>query len=238
MILEDAPARAAARLCIALDSVDAAANERVADLTRERADMFKLGLTSFSSGGPELARRIAARRPLFLDLKLHDIPAQVAGAIEAIGALDVTLTTVHAAGGPEMLAAAVAAAPPGLGVAAVTVLTSLDPPGLARTGVARSLGDHVTALADDAVVSGVAGLVCSPHEAAGLRARFGPVAGGGPLLVVPGIRPRGGDQHDQRRSADARAAAAAGADVVVVGRAVTGAADPVAAADALADELR
>ncbi|HEX2235880.1 MAG TPA: orotidine 5'-phosphate decarboxylase / HUMPS family protein, partial [Actinomycetota bacterium] len=107
MTVADAPARRATRLCIALDDTDPAANERLADLTIEQADMFKLGLASFCSGGAELARRIAARRPLFLDLKLHDIPAQVAGAVGALGALDAVHATVHAAGGREMVAAAV-----------------------------------------------------------------------------------------------------------------------------------
>ena len=223
-------------LCVALDTTDRAALQRLAELTLPSAGIFKVGLAAFCSLGPEVVVELAERRPVFLDLKLHDIPAQVAGAAGAAQALGVRYLTVHAAGGPEMVAAAAGAAPQceALGV---TVLTSLDQALLARLGVSGPLGDQVVRLAEIALEGGAAGLVCSPLEVAELRSRFGPSGAGGPLLVTPGIRGPYDDAGDQRRTLSAPEARAAGADIVVVGRPITAAPDPAAAARELLKQL-
>ncbi len=223
-------------LCIALDLAEPA---RALDLARRLAPLaggFKIGLELFTRGGPELVRALAGpARGLFLDLKLHDIPATVARTVAAIADLPVALTTLHAAGGPAMLAEAVAARDrtrPDLRLLAVTVLTSLDAADLHAVGIGDPPAAQVARLAALALEAGVDGLVCSPREVAMLRARFGPA----PLLVVPGIRPAA-SADDQKRTATAAAARAAGADLLVVGRPVTRAADPPAAARALLAEL-
>jgi orotidine-5'-phosphate decarboxylase len=193
--------------------------------------MFKIGLTTYISFGSYLTSSLSARRPVFLDLKLHDIPAQVEGAVAAVAATGASLVTIHAAGGADMVRAATDAAGE-VTVLAVTILTSLDNGALTAIGIEGSTGDAVLRLAELAVANGVGGLVCSPLEVAALRARFGSLAGGGPLLVVPGIRPHGSDMGDQRRTMGPREALDAGADVVVIGRPITAAPDPgVAAAD-------
>lgn len=223
-------------LCVALDTTDRAALQRLAELTLPSAGIFKVGLAAFCSLGPEVVVELAERRPVFLDLKLHDIPAQVAGAAGAAQALGVRYVTVHAAGGPEMVAAAAGAAPQ-CEVLGVTVLTSLDQALLARGGVSGPMGDQVVRLAEIALEGGAAGLVCSPLEVAELRSRFGPRDAGGPLLVTPGIRGPYDDAGDQRRTLSAPEARAAGADIVVVGRPITAAPDPAAAARALLEQL-
>jgi orotidine-5'-phosphate decarboxylase len=193
--------------------------------------MFKIGLTTYISFGSYLTSSLSARRPVFLDLKLHDIPAQVEGAVAAVAATGASLVTIHAAGGADMVRAATDAAGE-VTVLAVTILTSLDDGALTAIGIDGSTGDAVLRLAELAVANGVGGLVCSPLEVAALRARFGSLADGGPLLVVPGIRPHGSDAGDQRRTMGPREALDAGADVLVIGRPITAAPDPgVAAAD-------
>lgn len=224
-------------LCIALDSSDPRANERIARLTEPHAGMFKVGLTSFIAEGHAAVELLAARRPVFLDLKLHDIPVQVAGAVRAARTSGASLTTVHAAGGGPMMRAAIEAAGDELGILAVTLLTSLDDASLDEIGLAGPAEKAVLRLAELAVETGVEGLVCSPHEVATLRTRFGPRADGGPLLVVPGIR-SGGGADDQRRTMGAAEAHAAGADVLVVGRPISEAADPAAAAAAMLLEMK
>lgn len=226
-------------LCIALDSPDRATNERIAAQTERHVGMFKIGLTTFISGGRDIVSVLGARRPVFLDLKLHDIPAQVAGAVSGAASAGAALTTVHAAGGAAMMRAAVDAADGRLGILAVTVLTSLDDRGLAEVGLAGPADAAVLRLAELALGTGVAGLVCSPHEVAAIRARFGPRSEGGPLLVVPGIRPLDGGvaRDDQKRTLSPAAARTAGANVLVVGRPITGASDPAAAAASLLVEI-
>lgn len=223
-------------ICVALDARDP---DRNLDLAREVAECVgyvKLGLTSFTSGGPGHARELTGVRPLFIDLKLHDIPAQVESAVANIGALGASLTTVHAAGGADMVKAAVAAAADGLKIVAVTILTSLDDAHLEAVGMRGPAGDAVLRLAEVALGAGADGLVCSPLEVARLRER----CGSDPLLVVPGIRPSGPHPplvaDDQRRTLGPREALDAGADVLVIGRPITGAADPAAAASAIARE--
>jgi orotidine-5'-phosphate decarboxylase len=199
--------------------------------------MLKVGLQAFVSGGPELVRRVAKEAPVFLDLKLHDIPAQVGSSVSAVADLDVALLTVHASGGRDMLRAAVDAAGDRVTVLAVTVLTSLDEEDLKHAGIAGGAEAQVLRLAELALSADAPGLVCSPLEVAAIRARFGARSAGGPLLVVPGIRPSGSETSDQRRTLDPRAAIDAGADVIVVGRPITESSDPVAAAEAIVADI-
>lgn len=220
-------------ICVALDSRDP---DRNLDLAREVAEcvgFVKIGLTSFTSGGSDHARELIGVRPLFVDLKLHDIPAQVESAVANIGELGASLTTVHAAGGVDMVKAAVAAAPDDLKVVAVTVLTSIDDATLDAIGIPGGAADAVLRLAELALGAGADGLVCSPLEVSSIRARFGPE----PFLVVPGIRALGSITDDQKRTLGPRDALAAGADLLVIGRPITGAEDPAAAATAIAASL-
>ena len=159
--------------------------------------------------------------PIFLDLKLHDIPNTVGKAVEALAPLDPAILTVHAAGGRAMLAAARAAAPPRTKVVAVTVLTSLDQKDLADSGVTGSPADQVRRLADLARESGVDGIVCSGSEVAAAHAAW-PEG----FFVVPGIRPAGADSADQKRVATPREALDDGASILVIGRPITDALDP------------
>lgn len=198
----------------------------------------KIGLELFTAAGEAALQPLAARgMRLFLDLKFHDIPRTVARAVQSASRLGASLLTVHACGGRDMLrAAAEAAAEAGPNrprLLAVTTLTSLNQADLADLGIARSLADQALALGELALSSGIDGLVTSVHEAAGLRRRFGAA----PLLVTPGIRPAGGEVGDQKRVATPAAAIRAGADFLVVGRPITEAADPAAAAAAILAEM-
>lgn len=223
-------------LCVALDSADRERITRLAAATRSHADVYKIGLTAFTALGPSIVHELIPHHPVFLDLKLHDIPVQVEGATAAARATGASYVTVHATGGSDMIKAAVAAADR-MTVLAVTVLTSLDDCDLEKIGSRDSATDAVARLAGLALDAGAPGLVCSPHEVAALRERFGARSQGGPLLVVPGVRPPGSEPGDQRRVLGPREAVASGADVVVVGRPITAAADPGAAARAIREEL-
>lgn len=231
------PNGAAARLIAALDTADLPRAEALAGALAPRCGLLKVGLELFSAAGPEAVRRIAAQAPVFLDLKLHDIPNTVAGAVRSLLPLCPAMLTLHAAGGPAMIAAARQAAE-AAGEArpillAVTVLTSLDAATLAETGVSGGPVQQVLRLARLAMQAGADGLVCSPQEVARIRDALGAA----PLLVVPGVRPAGSAAGDQARTATPAEAVAAGADWIVVGRPVTGAADPAAAAAAIAESL-
>lgn len=202
----------------------------------------KLGLEFFSAQGPAGVRRVAeAGLPVFLDLKLHDIPSTVAGAVRALTPLAPAMLTLHAAGGAAMMKAAAEAASQAAadaGVArpkllGVTVLTSLADTELSGLGIGGTAAKQVERLAQLALRSGLDGVVCSPREAENLRAVLGRKA----LLVVPGIRPEGAAAGDQKRVMTPREAIAAGADYLVIGRPVTGADDPAAAARAIAESL-
>lgn len=223
-------------LCVALDRPDAESIQRLALQTAEHAGLFKVGLTAFTGLGPGVVSRLAERRPVFLDLKLHDIPAQVEGAIGAVEAAGASFTTVHALGGRAMVRAAASAAGR-VRVLAVTVLTSLDAAELAALGFRADVEETVLSLAKGALEAGADGLVCSPSEVAALRREFGPRREGGPWLVVPGVRPWGWEADDQLRTAGPRATFERGADVLVVGRPVTAAPDPAAAVAHLAAEI-
>ena len=210
---------------VAIDTPDRQRAVEIASAVREQAGGVKLGLEFYSANGPEGVRKIAALGlPVFLDLKLHDIPNTVGKAVAALAPLNPAILTVHAAGGSAMLAAAKAAAPAGTKVVAVTVLTSLDATDLADAGVASSPSDQVVRLAMLARDSGVDGIVCSGAEVAIVRGLW-PEG----LIVVPGVRPAGGDVADQKRVVTPRQAIDDGASVIVIGRPITGASDPARA---------
>ena len=207
---------------VAIDTTDLARALEIAEAVREHSGGVKLGLEFYSAHGPEGVRRVGALGlPVFLDVKLHDITNTVGKAVEALGPLEPAILTVHAAGGRAMLAAAKAAAPANTKVVAVTVLTSLDQGDLAEAGVSGSAADQVERLAALARASGVDGIVCSGAEVAAARAAW--PAG---FFVVPGIRPAGANVGDQKRVVTPAQALADGASVLVVGRPITGAANP------------
>jgi len=225
------------RLIVALDTPDITRAEAMAGLVAPSAGLVKLGLELFCAAGPLALARLAAHRAVFLDLKLHDIPNTVAGAVSSLAPLGAAMLTLHAGGGPAMIAAARRAAE-AAGAArpillAVTVLTSMDAEQLGVVGVAGGPAQQVLRLARMAMDSGADGLVCSPREVSLIRDALGE----GPLLVVPGIRPAGSAADDQARIATPEDAIAAGADWIVVGRPITEAADPAAAARAITASL-
>ncbi|MFQ5746740.1 MAG: orotidine-5'-phosphate decarboxylase [Gemmatimonadota bacterium] len=188
---------------------------------------LKVGLELFTAAGPSAVERLtSAGRHVFLDLKLHDIPNTVAGAVRAAAGLGVRLLTVHAAGGEAMLAAAASAAESGLRLLGITILTSLDDAGLSSVmGPDASVEEAVGRLAGLARESGLDGVVASVAECRAIKLSCGE----GFLVATPGIRAEGGDAHDQRRTSTPSVAKAAGADFLIVGRMVTGAPDPAAA---------
>lgn len=232
------------KLIVALD-VDTPAH--ALSLAKELAGvagMFKIGSTLFTLAGPQIVKDIiGSGAKVFLDLKFHDIPHQVAGAARSGAQLGVSLFTVHASGGTEMMRRAVAAVAEVAEregterskVLAVSVLTSIDANTLAQIGVNSSPEESVLRLVKLAEQAGVDGVVASPQEAAGIRAN---VANRTLLIVTPGIRPAEVNTDDQRRVSTPAAALAAGADYLVVGRPITAAADPVAAANQIAAEMR
>lgn len=199
--------------------------------------VLKLGLELFSAEGIPALTALTQRAPVFLDLKLHDIPNTVAGAVRALSPRGAAMLTLHAGGGPAMITAARKAAeevgPARPILLAVTVLTSMDAATLHEVGVAGGPSQQVLRLARMAMASGADGLVCSPREVALIRDALGEA----PLLVVPGIRPAGADPGDQARTATPAEAVAAGADWIVVGRPITAAPDPLAAARAIVASL-
>ena len=219
---------------VALDTPDLARAKSLAAALAGEVGGLKLGLEFFAANGPAGVSALAALGlPIFLDLKLHDIPNTVGKAVAALAPLDPAILTVHAAGGRAMLEAARAAAPPVTKVVAVTVLTSLDQPDLADIGVAGAPADQVARLADLARRSGLDGIVCSGAEVGAAR-----TAWPDGFFVVPGVRPGGQADGDQKRVMAPREALAAGASVLVIGRPITSAADPADAARAIAGSLQ
>ena len=223
-----------APVAVALDAPDLDTAARWAQAVTPHVQVVKVGLELFCRVGPSVVDvvRGASGVDLFLDLKLHDIPNTVAGAARSVARLSPTYLTVHASGGPDMVRAAVEAVP-SVSIAAVTVLTSMTPETLDQVGLAGPPLDAVRRLAALSVEAGARALVCSPQEVAAVRAEVGE----GITLITPGVRPQGSDVQDQARVATPRQALADGADLLVVGRPITGAADPGAAAAALAAEL-
>jgi orotidine-5'-phosphate decarboxylase len=221
-------------LC-AIDTPDLARAQTLIAATAGAVGGVKLGLEFFVAHGPAGVRQAAgAEKNLFLDLKLHDIPNTVAGAVKSSLTLDPLLLTLHCAGGAAMMrAAAEARGSARTKLLGVTVLTSLDDSDLAATGQTGPAAAQVRRLALLAQASGLDGVVCSPQEVAMLRA----ACGKGFLLVVPGIRPAGAAVGDQKRVQTPRDAIDAGADYLVIGRPITEAPDPQAAARAILGEL-
>jgi orotidine-5'-phosphate decarboxylase len=224
-----------APIAVALDAPDLETAARWASLVTPHVTTVKVGLELYLRYGPDVVASVrgASRVQVFLDLKLHDIPATVAGAARAVARLKPAFLTVHASGGSTMIRAAVEAAP-GTKIAAVTILTSLRDADLAEIGLAGPASDAVLRLAAFAVEAGAQALVCSPREAAAVRAEVGPEV----TLITPGVRPQGADVQDQARVATPEQALAAGADLLVIGRPITGAPDPGAAAAGIAAALR
>ncbi len=223
---------------VALDTADLDQAIAWADAVRPSVGGVKLGLEFFNSNGPDgVCRIVDFGLPVFLDLKFHDIPNTVAGAVRAVAGLGVAIINVHASGGPAMLtSAAEAAAEHGANrplVIGVTVLTSLDDDDLARVGQTGPAAAQVERLARLCQSCGLDGVVCSPAEIAALRAACGDDF----RLIVPGIRPDGASTGDQKRIMTPRQARDLGADVLVIGRPITGADDPATAAARIAAEL-
>jgi len=222
------------RLIVALDVPNAAEARRLAGQIGEAAGFFKVGKQLFTAEGPQIVRDlVASGRRVFLDLKFHDIPNTVAGAVTSAVELGVSMLTVHASGGSRMLRAAVEAAGTGPMVLAVTVLTSLGDADLSEIGVAGRPRDLVLRLAGLARTSGCTGIVASPNEAAEIRGELGT----GFAIVTPGIRPAGSQTGDQARIATPAEAIRAGATHLVVGRPITGVPDPAAAARSVLAEI-
>ncbi len=218
---------------VALDTPDPGEAERLAEALRGTIGGLKLGLEFFVANGPDGVRKLGSHGvPIFLDLKLHDIPNTVAKAVAALAPLEPAVITVHAAGGRAMMEAARAAAPTATKVVAVTMLTSLDAADLGETGVTGDPQSHVVRLAELARDAGCDGIVCSGAELAAVR---GVWPGG--YFVVPGLRPPGADVGDQKRVMTPAEALARGASMLVIGRPITAAPDPRGAAEAIAASL-
>lgn len=231
MIVSSKPAPVA----VALDAPDLETAARWAALVTPHVSTVKIGLELYLRYGPQVVATVrgASGVAVFLDLKLHDIPATVAGASRAVARLRPDVLTVHATGGPDVIRAAVEAAP-GTMVAAVTVLTSLNDDALSQVGMSGPVPEAVIRLSTLAVEAGARGLVCSPREVAAVRSAVGPDV----TLITPGVRPAGTESHDQARVATPEEALRAGADLLVIGRPITAAPDPGAAAAAIAASLR
>ncbi|MFI7634727.1 orotidine-5'-phosphate decarboxylase [Nonomuraea sp. NPDC049400] len=225
-----------APIAVALDAPDLETAAQWAALVTPHVSTVKVGLELYLRYGPDVIASVrgASGVHVFLDLKLHDIPNTVAGASRAVSRLRPAILTVHAAGGPAMIRAAVDAADPHTKIAAVTILTSLGEDDLSRIGLVGPADDAVRRLAALSVESGATALVCSPNEVAAVRAEVGE----GITLITPGVRPAGADTQDQARVATPEQALADGADLLVIGRPITGSPDPGAAAAAIAASLR
>jgi orotidine-5'-phosphate decarboxylase len=224
-----------APIAVALDAPDVETAARWAVLVTPHVSTLKIGLELYLRYGPGVVASVrgASGVQIFLDLKLHDIPATMAAAARALARLRPALLTVHAAAGTAAIRAAAEAAPDAR-VVAVTVLTSLGEADLQRLGLAGPASDAVRRLAAVAVEAGARGLVCSAQEVAAVRSEVGADI----MLITPGVRPAGAAVHDQARVATPEEALRAGADLLVIGRPITGAADPGAAAAAIAASLR
>jgi orotidine-5'-phosphate decarboxylase len=225
------------RLIVALDVSQAAEAQRIVAALGESISTYKVGKQLFTAAGPAVVRElVGAGRKVFLDLKFHDIPSTVAAAVRAASELEVTMLTVHASGGSRMLKAAVEAAGEAKRsplVLAVTVLTSFSDADLKEVGVPGPARGQVLRLASLAQRAGCGGVVASAREAQVLRRTLGASL----TIVTPGVRPAGGPKDDQARVATPSEAIAAGADYIVVGRPITGAPDPAAAARAILEEI-
>lgn len=224
------------RLIVALDVSTAAAARNIVAAIGESALTYKVGMQLYTAEGPQVVRDlVASGRRVFLDLKYHDIPNTVGAAVAEAAKLGVSMLTVHAAGSSKMLKAAVDAAKlsPELMVLAVTVLTSLDGADLEKIGVDEPVQESVVRLAKLALANGCQGIVTSAREAAAVRSQLGDRF----AIATPGVRPAGSSVGDQVRVVTPAEAIAAGATHIVVGRPITDAADPSAAARAIVGQI-
>ncbi|MGW2810153.1 orotidine-5'-phosphate decarboxylase, partial [Streptomyces sp. NPDC001450] len=216
------------QIIVALDYDNRAAAQDIVDQLGDECRFYKVGLELLTAAGPEFIKHLVARgKEVFLDLKLFEIPNSVAGAVRAAGALGVSMVTVHSMGGTGIMAAAVEAARdfPALRVLALTVVTSMTDSDLVDIGVGVSAESQVRRLAGLAEQAGCHGVIASPQEVPALRG----LMGGGALIVTPGVALPGDSPGEHARSGTPRAAIAAGASYVVVGRTVTRAMDPASA---------
>lgn len=223
---------------VAIDTPDLDTALAIARSAGPHVGGLKVGLEFITAQGPKGIRKIVALgRPVFADVKFHDIPNTVAGAAREIAKVGATIFNIHASGGEAMMRAAKDAAGtinPDMKIIAVTLLTSLDENDVAAIGYRGNAAEQVVRLASLAQKSGLDGVVCSAHEIAAIRKACGDDF----LLVVPGIRPAGADRADQRRVMTPREATDAGADIIVIGRPITAAADPGEAARAIHESLK
>jgi orotidine-5'-phosphate decarboxylase len=222
------------KIIVALDfATGAEATALVRQLTPE-IRFFKIGLQLYTATGPQIVRDIiSGGSKVFLDLKLHDIPNTVAGAVESASELGVDMLTIHLAGGEAMIRAAVDARRNDISILGVTVLTSQTDETLHSIGIGDTIGNQVLRLAKLGVSCGVQGLVASPREIKELRGAFGEKI----MLVTPGIRPTGSEKGDQKRVSTPREAIDAGADYLVIGRPITAHAEPREAVKKILAEL-
>ncbi|MGB7419750.1 MAG: orotidine-5'-phosphate decarboxylase [Erythrobacter sp.] len=214
---------------LALDMLQIDAAKELLTKVKAHVGGVKLGLEFYCAHGPHGVHEIAHMGlPIFLDLKFHDIPNTVAAAMHAVHVYEPVIVTVHASGGRAMMEDAKAAAADGCKVVGVTMLTSLDEADLARTGIGGSPTDHVMRLADLAHTAGLDGIVCSGREVKAVRREWKDG-----FFVVPGLRPAGNGAADQKRTVTPRQARDDGASVLVIGRPISRADDPEAAARAI-----
>lgn len=226
-------------ICVALDTPDLDRARALAKALKPHVGYLKIGMEFFYAHGSRGYEAVAAEGlPIFLDLKLHDIPNTVAEGMCSLMRLSPSpaIINLHASGGMAMMQAAAEAVGGRAKLIAVTILTSLSNDDIWAAGFNAKLdtGTHAAVLAKLAKAAGLDGVVCSSQDLVGIRAATGPEF----LTVVPGIRPAEGTAHDQKRVATPKSAMAAGADILVIGRAITGAADPAAAAQKILDEVR
>lgn len=224
-----------APIAVALDAPDLDTAAQWAEMVTPYVSTLKIGLELYLRYGAQAVASVRGARGIdvFLDLKLHDIPATIGGAARAVAKLRPDILTVHATAGPAAIKAAVQALPDCV-VAGVTVLTSLDDADLDEIGLAGPVSAAARRLGELAVEAGARALVCSPREVAAIRAAVGP----GIMLITPGVRPAGQANDDQARVSTPQQALHDGADLLVIGRPITRAPDPGAAAAAIAADLR
>jgi len=237
-------AQAVERICLALDFPEPAAALSFVTRIKDYVGMVKIGLELFCAGGDRIVKQVQdAGLSVFLDLKFHDIPNTVAGASRVVAKLGVDLLTIHAAGGADMMAAAVRAVREGAAessrpapkVVGITVLTSIDDALLAETlGIDAGVKSTAIRLAQHAAKAGLSGVVASPHEIRAIREACGDRF----MIVTPGIRLPSDDVSDQRRVLTPGQAVTAGADLLVIGRPIRGAADPVGAAETILNDIQ
>ena len=233
-ITESVSSAARERLIVALDVATASEAQALVQRIGDAAGIYKVGLQLFTAEGPSFVRDlVSSGRRVFLDLKLHDIPNTVSHAVKSAAELGAHMITVHASGGAAMLRAATEAAGDRLNILAVTVLTSLSDDDMQEIGVAGRVADQALRMAELARNTGCHGVVTSPREASLLRRALGE----GFAIVTPGVRPAGAESHDQQRIATPAQAIGNGASHIVVGRPITHAPDPAAAAQAIISEI-